>query len=160
MKKLNLVQLALLIILLSVTNLYSQGRINFVNYGPKSEIKEGDDDFIQVIFLKIPETESDQFTIRLFDMDCGNEIDLAFGEVVFDSKFKFSIYGGPGSVTAETITSHHPLRSDLYLGNLLKSLDVGIDEQYDNKWIDFIGRIISTWKNSSSKEKKNCSNIQ
>ena len=116
----------------------AQSAVHYVNYGPESEIKEGDDDFVQVIFLVIPEDESGTFTVKLFDIDCGNKYDLTY--LVLDSKFRFSIYGGSGVYTAGSITSHHPLKSDLYKGKLIDSIVTvtGNDSQYDDKWIDFV----------------------
>ena len=39
----------IILVLFTCNNIMSQGTVNFVNYGPKSELKEGDDDFIQVM---------------------------------------------------------------------------------------------------------------
>ncbi len=43
-----------------------------ITYGADARTIEGDNDFLQVMFIRTPEhTESDSVYIRIFDADCG-----------------------------------------------------------------------------------------
>lgn len=52
----------------------------------------GDDDFIQIFFFVIPESYKKPVYIRIYDPECGGNVDENHGP--FNSKTKFSVYGG------------------------------------------------------------------
>ena len=116
--------------------LFAQANVLMVTYGPSAAIAEGDDDFKQVIFLQIPEGATDSLYLRLFDMDCGNENDLALGGN-WDTQTSFALYGGTGVYSAATAQSPFPNASDLSAGLLLKSETVGENALRNNEWHTF-----------------------
>jgi len=63
-----------------------------VTFGKDGKTSWGDDDFYQIFFFSIPKDYTKPFYIRVFDHDCGGENDEIQGE--FDTKTKFSVYGG------------------------------------------------------------------
>ena len=65
-----------------------------VTFGKDGKTSWGDDNFYQIFFFSIPKDYNKPFYIRVFDPDCGGENDEIQGE--FNSKTKFSVYGGKG----------------------------------------------------------------
>ena len=61
-----------------------------VTFGNKADKSWGDDDFNQIIFFSVPETQKTPFFIRIFDPNVGGKIDENRGG--FNSKTKFSLY--------------------------------------------------------------------
>ena len=49
-----------------------------MTYGTDAGIVEGDDDFVQIIFIKIPDSWTRKLHIRIFDADCGGRHDEMF----------------------------------------------------------------------------------
>src|SRR5688572_7837882 len=66
-----------------------------VTFGKNAEKIWGDDDFIQVFFFSVPEGQKDPIYIRVYDADVGNGVDELKG--VFNTKTKYTIYGGTGT---------------------------------------------------------------
>ncbi len=116
--------------------LFAQANVLMVTYGPSAAIAEGDDDFKQIIFLQIPENIADSLYLRLFDMDCGNEHDLALGGN-WDTQTRFALYGSTGVYSAATIQSPFPNSQDLSAGLLLKSETIGENALRNNEWHTF-----------------------
>ncbi len=65
-----------------------------VTFGKDGKTSWGDNDFYQVFFFSILKDYTKPLYIRVFDPDCGGEYDEIEGE--FDTKTKFSVYGGKG----------------------------------------------------------------
>ena len=53
----------------------AQNNLPLVTYGSEASILDGDDDFKQVIFFKIPESVVDRLYLRVFDIDCGGRFE-------------------------------------------------------------------------------------
>ena len=66
----------------------------WLHFGKDGKTSWGDDDFYQIFFFSIPKDYTKPFYIRVFDPDCGGENDEIQGE--FNTKTKFSVYGGKG----------------------------------------------------------------
>jgi len=123
--------------------LFAQANVLMVTYGPAAAIAEGDDDFKQIIFLQIPEGVTDSLYLRLFDMDCGNEHDLALGGH-WDTQTSFALYGGAGVYSAATMQSPFPNPQDLSAGLLIKSETIGENALRNNEWHTFARFLPST----------------
>jgi len=85
-------------------------------------------------FFVVPKTTTTPFYIRVFDPDIGGEIDEARGE--FNTKTKFSVYGGSGCFSHKDARKTSP-SGNFKSGNLLGSKIFGINPKYDNKWYAF-----------------------
>jgi hypothetical protein len=107
-----------------------------VTFGKDGKTSWGDDCFFSVFFFSIPKDYTRPFFIRVFDPDCGGEYDEIQGD--FDTKTKFSVYGGKG-VDPERNEESRGVEKGLNYksGNLLQSKIFGNDPQYDNNYYTF-----------------------
>ncbi len=105
-----------------------------VTFGSAADRSWGDDDFCQIFFLSIPTSQTEPIYIRVFDPDTGGELDEGKGE--FNTKVRFSVYGGTGCYTDEDATGVDPV-GNYKSGNLLASKSFGTSNRYDNNWYTF-----------------------
>jgi hypothetical protein len=131
--------LALLIVYFLVSTSYSQAvpateeNIPYlVTFGKKGEKSWGDDDFSQTFFFVIPKTHKTPVYIRVYDPGVGGKIDEKKGD--FNTKTKFSIYGGKGCVTTKDARRANPV-GNYKSGNMLANKTFG--NGYDEKWYTF-----------------------
>ena len=103
-----------------------------VTFSKNSDVKWGDDDFVQTFFYVIPESYKKPVYIRIFDADLGGMNDEK--HTVFNSKTKFSVYGGNKAHSSADAKSPDP-KGDFKSGNLLSSRIFGTDDDADNKWV-------------------------
>lgn len=134
--------ITLLIVIISFsTKLYSQAVPSaeenipyLVTFGSDAEKNWGDDDFCQVFFFVIPKTQKTPAYIRVYDPDVGGSVDERKGG--FNTKTKFSVYGGTGTITNKDARGTNP-KGKWYSGNQLATKTFGVDAQYDQKWYTF-----------------------
>jgi len=105
-----------------------------VTFGANSDKSWGDDDFCQIFFFVIPKDYKQPIFIRVFDPDIGGKYDEKKG--VFDTKTKFSVYGGKGCITNKDAQNIDPV-GNYKSGNLLCSKTFGNNSKYDDKWFTF-----------------------
>jgi len=105
-----------------------------VTFGSQSDKSWGDDDFCQIFFFVIPTTYTSPFYIRVFDPDCGGELDELKG--VFDTRTRFAVYGGKDCFSNPDARQPDPV-GNYKSGNLLSSKVFGNDAKYDQKWYSF-----------------------
>lgn len=107
-----------------------------VTFGKEGQTSWGDNTFYHVFFFSIPKDYTKPFYIRVFDPDCGGQNDEIQGE--FNTKTKFSVYGGKGVDPDQNVESRGLEPSDNFKkGNVLASKIFGIDDKYDNKYYTF-----------------------
>ena len=110
-------------------------KIPFLATFSKSSQKDwGDDDFVQIFFFVIPQTEKNPVYIRVFDGDVGGKYDEAHDG--FNSKTNFSVYGGKGAVSNPDARKQTPI-GNYKSGIKLASKTFGNDAIYDDKWYTF-----------------------
>ena len=105
-----------------------------MTFGGQAVTSWGDDDFRQIFFFMVPETQKDPFYIRVYDPDTGGELDELKGD--FNTTVSFSIYGGKSCWSDTAAQSIHP-RGNFKSGFLLASKVFGSDPKYDRKWHSF-----------------------
>ena len=105
-----------------------------VTFGNKAATSWGDDDFSETFFFRIPSTFKDPIFIRVFDPDCGGQIDELNGE--FNTKTLFSVYGGKGCWSNKDAQQTDPV-GDYKSGVLLASKVFAVNPRYDNNWYTF-----------------------
>ncbi len=105
-----------------------------VTFSKVSDRTWGDDDNIQIYFFSVPEAVKMPFYIRVFDPDNGGTIDENRGG--FNSKTKFSVYGGIGAHSNSDAIKPDPVRN-FKSGVLLNTKTFGEDKTYDNNWYNF-----------------------
>lgn len=107
-----------------------------VTFGKEGRTSWGDADFFQIFFFSIPKDYNKPFFIKVFDPDCGGENDEIQGE--FNTKTKFTVYGGKGVDPEKNEESRGLLKGENYKsGNLLQSKIFGSEAKYDNKYYAF-----------------------
>lgn len=105
-----------------------------VTFGKDSDPSWGDDDFSQVFFFSIPSTFNQRFYIRVFDPDTGGALDE--GKSEFNTKIKFSVYGGLGVHSNKDAQGIDPV-GNYKSGTLLASKVFGEQSEYDQGWYTF-----------------------
>jgi len=107
-----------------------------ITYGIDASTVEGDDDFFQVVFIRMPDQMRDPVYVRIFDADCGGEVDAIYHRK-FDTRTGFKIFGGKGAYSVPGMRKPTPVKSDLYAGTLLANEEFGENPLLDNKWYTF-----------------------
>lgn len=103
-------------------------------FSKASDPNWGDDDFVQIFFFVVPQTEKNPVYIRVFDPEVGGRHDEVHGS--FNSKTRFTVYGGKGAISNPDARKENPT------GNYKSGIELGSkvftsDTTYDNKWYTF-----------------------
>lgn len=129
------------LILISILSLllagfsFSQESSSLVTYGPSASTREGDDDFRQIIYFRIPAGYTDSLYLRIFDADCGGEYDSRYGE--WDAEFSYRLYGGDGVFTNPVRKTPAAIYDAAHDDLMLSELSFGIDNFADGQWSNF-----------------------
>ena len=94
----------------------------------------GDDDHVQVNFFSLPKGQRNPIYIRIFDPNVGGKFDQVNG--VFNSKTKFSIYGGKGCYSDKKSRQVNPVKG-FKTGVLLNTKTFDQSSKYDGVWYTF-----------------------
>jgi hypothetical protein len=105
-----------------------------VTFSKGAERDWGDDDFCQIFFFSIPDDFKQPVYLRVYDPDCGGEIDES--NEGFNSLTRFSVFGGEGAITDEDARETDPV-GNYRSGNLLATKTFGAQDTYDSKWYTF-----------------------
>lgn len=105
-----------------------------VTFGKQADPSWGDDDFCQTFFFTVPADYKQAVYLRVFDPDCGGQIDEDRGG--FNTITKFSVYGGDACITHNDARQTDP-KGNFRSGNLLASKAFQDDPKYDGKWYTF-----------------------
>lgn len=100
----------------------------------KNSLKEwGDDDFVQTFFFSIPLSEKNPIYIRIYDPETSGTNDELHGPA-FNTKTRFSVYGGKGAHTDPAAKNIDPL-GNFKSGIQLTTKTFSNEAEYDNKWV-------------------------
>lgn len=105
-----------------------------VTFSKEASVEWGDDDFVQIFFFSIPAERKEPFFIRIFDPDVSGKHDE--NKTGFNSRTKFSVYGGKGNYSNPDATKINP-EGQFKSGVILKSKIFSSDTEFDNKWFSF-----------------------
>jgi hypothetical protein len=98
----------------------------------------GDNDSVQVIFLEIPDTNTDPLYVRIFDPDVGDSHDEGHpAPVVWDTATTFSLYGGDWAYTGSGAReANYATTTDpgIITGTLLFSQTFTESITWDDQW--------------------------
>jgi len=103
-----------------------------VTFGSNGDHSLGDDDFSQTVFFSVPKSQSAPFYIRVFDPETFGALDEA--KKGWDTKMKYSIYGGKDSYYNKDARSVNP-QGNYKSGILMDSKIFGSEAATDGKWI-------------------------
>ncbi|SHI64054.1 hypothetical protein SAMN02745146_1258 [Hymenobacter daecheongensis DSM 21074] len=107
---------------------------SLVTFGAQGDQSWGDDDHTQTFFFLIPSGNRQAVYIRVYDPDCGGQLDEAkFG---WNTTTDFSLYGGPGAHSGPDARTNQPT-GKYRSGTLLKQQTFGSEATYDGKWFTF-----------------------
>lgn len=110
----------------------AQQTVKYVTYGKNARVVEGDNDYRQNIFIKIPEALGDtSLTLWGFDLDTGGDNDLGYGQ--FNSEMVYSLFGGTGVYTSFN-PSYEKNIDAVYSGTPVFTKTVASDETLNNNW--------------------------
>ena len=121
---------------------------HLMTFGLKAETSWGDDDYSQTFFFVIPTDHTTPIFIRVYDPDCGGEVDEING--FWDTKMTYSVYGGVECFSHDDAQSIDPV-GNYKSGNLLATKTFGENPRYDNNWYTFgpfnptEGELIEKW---------------
>jgi len=104
-------------------------------YSKEASTDWGDDDHIQIYFIAIPKDYKENIYISIYDPDVGGKHDQLVG-YGFNSKTKFSLYGGEGAYTGEDGKKINP-SGNFKSGQQISSKLFGIGKIYDDQWFSF-----------------------
>lgn len=105
-----------------------------ITFGSAAPADWGDDDHCQTFFLMLPEDHKTPFFLRVFDPETGGKNDEERG--AFNTRVKFSIYGGKGAYSNEAAQNVDPIPG-YDSGVLLTSKIFGKDDRWDGEWYSF-----------------------
>jgi len=105
-----------------------------VTFGGQADRSWGDDDFCQIFFLLVPASQTEPIYLRVFDPDTGGELDE--GKGAYNTKVRFSIYGGSGCYSHPDAQGVDPV-GNYKSGNMLASRSFAQSNRYDNSWYTF-----------------------
>ncbi len=114
----------------------AQDNAYLITYSPSAGIAEGDDDFIQIIYFKVPVTYTDSLYVRILDADVGGSRDARYGGV-WDSETRFQLFGGNGTSSISPIKSATPSLSERSSGVILAEETFAVNPFRDNRWYSF-----------------------
>src|SRR6266576_625806 len=115
----------LLVLLLTFNSLFSQIMPStdenipyLVTFSKNADKTWGDDDNIQIYFFTLPQEIKTPFFIRIYDANNGGKLDE--NRNGFNSKTKFSLYGGKGAHSDKDSQKPDP-KGNYNSGSLLKT---------------------------------------
>ncbi|MCP4696699.1 MAG: PKD domain-containing protein [Gammaproteobacteria bacterium] len=103
-----------------------------ITFGSEAAPYDGDDNFVQLVFLQIPEAVQAPLYVRIFDPDCGGAWDESLGK--WNTRTRFSLFGGKGAYSAPGLDQVEPPEASLNSGDLLVSEVFRNDPFTDNRW--------------------------
>ncbi len=105
-----------------------------MTFSKESSKSWGDDDFVQTYFFSVPKEHVGNLYFRVYDPNCSGALDQANG--TFDSKTKFSVYGGKDAFNHPAAKNVNPVRG-YDSGVLLDSKTFGNEAVFEEKWYTF-----------------------
>lgn len=137
---LNIIICLLFVSLLSgifTINAFGKENAFLITYGKDAGTEEGDDDFMQVIIIRISEPFTQKLYIRIFDADCGGANDARY-HGKWNTKTKFQLFGKEKAYSTYNLTQGAPVKENIFAGTQLKEETCGIDPFKDNQWYNFM----------------------
>jgi len=106
----------------------------FATFSKNAKLSFGDDDFVQIVFFVVPEKSNEPFYVRVYDADCGGTVDEKVS--AFNSKTKFSFYGGKGAHSNKEAQGQTP-KGNFKSGVFVTGKTFGEDATLDANWYEF-----------------------
>ncbi|GJQ62206.1 MAG: hypothetical protein SCALA702_12590 [Melioribacteraceae bacterium] len=124
--------LGIILLLFAFGATSAQQTVKYVTYGKNARIVEGDNDYRQNIFIKIPRALGDtSLTLWGFDLDIGGDNDLGYGQ--FNTEMIYSLFGGEGVYSSFDPSKEKDINA-VYSGTPLFTKTIASDESLNNSW--------------------------
>jgi len=117
-------------------NVFGKENAFLITYGKDAGTEEGDDDFMQVIFIRIPDSFTEKLYIRIFDADCGGANDARY-HVKWNTKTRFQLFGGEKAYSTFNLAQGSSAKDHIFSGTRLNDQSYGVDPFKDNQWFNF-----------------------
>ena len=111
---------------------FEQDRPLLTVYGPRAPTREGDHDYLQVIYLSLPADRAETAFLRVFDPETIGRYDTPFGSPT-DTSTRYSVYGGEAVMIAPDDAAI-PSRDDLAAGKLVAERTFASRRDDDARW--------------------------
>lgn len=118
------------------TSIFSQNTISLVTYGPEAETREGDADYSQIIYIRVPVNNTDDLYLRIFDADCGGRNDSPFGP--YNMVTRYQLIGKEGDFTLPSLNANGGLSDYTDAAKFIADTTIGEDPFVDNKWYNLV----------------------
>jgi len=105
-----------------------------VTFGANSDHAWGDDDFSQTVFFVVPKGNTSPLYLRIYDPETGGDLDEV--DAGWDTKMKYSVYGGKGAYSDKDAQGVNPV-GNYKSGVLIESRVFGSETATDKKWVSF-----------------------
>lgn len=105
-----------------------------VTFGKEGAQSWGDDDFSQTFFFVVPKYQTQPIYIRVYDPETSGSNDEKKEE--YNSKTKFTVYGGKTAFTALDVRSDQP-KGNYRSGNMLYTKTFANNDIFDEEWYTF-----------------------
>ena len=113
----------------------AQPTVPLITFGDQANPIQGDDDYTQVFFFKLPASSDGPLYLRIYDPDVGGALDEGFGE--WDTQTRFTLFGGSGAYSDAGLRMPAPEAALLHSGVQLASESFGVDAFTDRRWHTF-----------------------
>jgi hypothetical protein len=116
-----------------------------VVFGRDAPLKDGDDDFVQIVFFEVPDTTTSSLFLRIFDADVGGGDDEPHPPPSgWDTTVTYTLRGGAGAYSVADARAAHPGSAGINAGTLLSQTVIGNDATYDGNWALVMGPYLAT----------------
>lgn len=107
------------------------GISSLATYGNMTRVPCGDNDFVQIIFIRIPDKLNQPFYVRIYDPDCGGEHDIQ--NDLWETNTQFELYGGKACITHPDARSGN-LEGRYNSGERMAHALFARESRYDARW--------------------------
>ncbi len=109
----------------------TMGVSSLATYGNMTRVPCGDNDFVQIIFIRIPDKLNQPFYVRIYDPDCGGEHDIQ--NDLWETNTQFELYGGKACITHPDARSGN-LEGRYNSGERMARALFARESRYDARW--------------------------
>jgi len=105
-----------------------------ITYAKYTKTASGYNEYLQTIFIRIPEGMNEGLYIRLAHPECGGEHSSTFKRGLGDTATRFRLFGGNGACSNAALKKPSPNRRDILSGELIVDTYVSKESFRKNPW--------------------------
>lgn len=105
-----------------------------VAYGRGARTAEGDVEFRESVYLRVPAATTDRLYLRVFDADVGGARDTRYG-AGWNTRMRYTLYGGAGAARPQAPPDTPAAAGEANIGGTpLAEAEIGEDASADDAW--------------------------